>query len=149
VVALVSLVLALLFAVLLYYEESLVSPNIQEALQAELRPGLYQVAVQAVLDEAQFFSSWAVGLIVAGWFVTLQPTNDITTTEAVQFLLVCAAGLLVLFLGQLLNQVVIQSIALNQDPLANPKTSAFLTYQYRALLAEALVVAGSIVKRVH
>jgi len=135
--------------VMVVFEKHLVESVPVRSLDPAIFPNLYQVAVSAILDQSAFYSGWSVGLIVAAWYVMVHGLEKIPhQILSIGFVLVCGLSLSSLCLGQMLNQVVIGSIAIGQDPLFNPKSSLFLSYQYWTVITAALGVAGAVVGRV-
>ncbi|WP_413711818.1 hypothetical protein [Rhizobium sp. Rhizsp82] len=119
-----------------------------KSLRDDLLPGLYQVAVTGLLEQSTFFSSWSIGLIAAGWYVMLHGMERKTHVYmSISFVLVCLAGLASLFLGQLLHQVVIRSIAIGQDPIFNPQSGQLISFQYWMTVTQGATVAIAVLWR--
>ncbi|MES0179021.1 hypothetical protein NKJ86_10535 [Mesorhizobium sp. M0025] len=144
-----SCAVVIILAGVLIFENDLTRPGIVKSIDPELLPNLYQVAVSGILDQSSFFSSWSVGLIVAAWYVMVHGLEKASHTSLTAgFIFVCGLTMLSLFLGQMLHEVVISSIALGQDPLLNPRSSSLLMYQFWTTVASAALVAIAVVGRV-
>lgn len=131
---------------LVFFEDTLSETGVVRALSPEVQAGLYQTAVSGLLEQSSSFSNWSIALIAACWIVVVNNGKRSQIVLAI-FVLVCGAALVSLFLGQLLNQVIITDVRTGQDPLDNSWAWTVMTYQYRATLFAGVLVAGSIIWR--
>lgn len=130
----------------MFFEDTLSQTGLVKALRPEVQTGLYQTAVSGLFEQSSTFSNWSIALIAACWVVVVNNGKPSQTVLSI-FVLVCGAALVSLFLGQLLNQIIITDIRTGQDPLDNSLSWTVITYQYRATLFAAVLVAGSFIWR--
>ncbi|UIJ85250.1 hypothetical protein LZK77_16160 [Rhizobium leguminosarum] len=131
---------------LVFFEDTLSRTGLVKALKPDVQSGLYQTAVTGLLEQSSSFSNWSIALIAACWVVVVNNGKRSQIVLGV-FVVVCGAALISLFLGQLIHQLIITDIRTGQDPLDNSWSWMVMTYQYRATLFAAVLVAGSIIWR--
>lgn len=131
---------------LVFFEDTLSQTGLVRALKPEVQSGLYQTAVSGLFEQSNTFSNWSLALIAACWIVVVNNGKRSQIVLGI-FVLVCGATLVSLFLGQLLNQIIITDIRMGQDPLDNSLSWTVMTYQYRATLFAAVLVASSFIWR--
>lgn len=136
-----------LFGFLLFYEHVFVlGIGAVPALDRDVQINLYETAVASIVDQSNFFSSWALGLIAAGWFVLVHEGKG-SHAPRYMFVAVCTAVLITLYFGQLLHQSVSIDIREGQDPLFDPVIWSLASKQYWCVVAAAVILAAAIIWR--
>ena len=141
-----AVIVLVILGYLVVFEDALAQSGLVRALKPEVQSGLYQTAVTGLFEQSNTFSNWTIALIAACWVVVVNSGKRSHIVLGI-FILVCGAALISLFLGQLLNQIIITDIRAGQDPLDNSLSWTVMTYQYRATLFAAVLVAGSFIWR--
>ena len=141
-----AVIVLVVLGYLVFFEDALSQSGLVKALKPEVQSGLYQTAVSGLFEQSNTFSNWTIALIAACWVVVVNSGKRSQIVLGI-FILVCGAALVSLFLGQLLNQIIITDIRAGQDPLDNSLSWTVMTYQYRATLFAAVLVAGSFIWR--
>ncbi|MDB5340448.1 MAG: hypothetical protein JWN70_6067 [Planctomycetaceae bacterium] len=143
----VGILLIGLFGFLLFYEHLFVlGTEAVPALDRDVQTNLYETAVASIVDQSNYFSIWALGLIAAGWFVLVHEGKG-SHTPRYMFVAVCTAALLTLYFGQLLHQSVSIDIRDGQDPLFDPVIWSLASRQYWCVVAAAVILAAAIIWR--
>lgn len=139
---------AVIFVLFLVLGESwfLSSSNVVKALSDNIENNIYPIAVSSLLEQSNYFSSWAIALIVSGWFVMIHE-KPAPGSIILLFVTLCCCVVFVLFLGQVIHQLVIDDIRQGADPLDDKLIWTNVTRQYWSLILSGCLVVAAVIWR--